>query len=139
MADYECTRLNEGVGKAELAFCSEPSETTRFGRDNVGSGCEGSRRRRSLVSSAVVSSRALYYGDGRRGRTGNWVDRTSLEASGVAYGDEYQHLAKVRVAGSNPVFRSIEAGRKHFFNRWSQLPRLNVLLPLLNSARRLLI
>ena len=31
-------------------------------------------------------------------------------------GDEDHHLAKVRVAGSNPVFRSIVAGQRRFFN-----------------------
>ena len=30
--------------------------------------------------------------------------------------DELKHLAKVRVAGSNPVFRSILAGQKQFLN-----------------------
>jgi hypothetical protein len=30
--------------------------------------------------------------------------------------DEVTHLAKVKVAGSNPVFRSILAGQRWFFN-----------------------
>jgi hypothetical protein len=33
--------------------------------------------------------------------------------------DELKHLAKVRVAGSNPVFRSILAGQKRFLNHKS--------------------
>ena len=42
--------------------------------------------------------------------------------------DELKHLAKVRVAGSNPVFRSIAAGQRHFYKvgptRTESPPRL---------------
>jgi hypothetical protein len=34
------------------------------------------------------------------------VDGTALHGTGPHQKDQFQHLAKVRVAGSNPVFRS---------------------------------
>ncbi len=37
---------------------------------------------------------------------GNWVDRIAALGTGVDQTDEKNHLAKVRVAGSNPVVRS---------------------------------
>ena len=61
-------------------------------------------------------SRALYYGDGLGGRGGIWADGTARQGSRVDYGDQIPHLAKVRVAGSNPVFRSILPGQGRFFN-----------------------
>ena len=42
---------------------------------------------------------------------GRPAQRTRLDAV-----DEVKHLAKVRVAGSNPVFRSIIAGQGQFIN-----------------------
>jgi hypothetical protein len=53
-----------------------------------------------------VDSRPLYYGGGLSGRGGNWVDRSARQGTGQDPVDENPHLAKVRVAGSNPVFRS---------------------------------
>jgi hypothetical protein len=35
----------------------------------------------------------------------NWVNGTASQATGRNKMDQIQHLAKVRVAGSNPVFR----------------------------------
>jgi hypothetical protein len=48
-------------------------------------------------------SRRLYYGGGRSGRVGNWVDESALQGTRQTYTDENHHLAKVRVAGSNPI------------------------------------
>jgi hypothetical protein len=62
--------------------------------------------------------------------------------------DELKHLAKVRVAGSNPVFRSIIGGQKQFFQPLSlqscwhtagvqkQYPRIPLLRGLCNVAGR---
>ncbi len=67
-----------------------------------------------LSASAVLypgtRSRPLYYGGGRSGQGGNLVDRTAPQGSGAHPQGENHHLAKVRVAGSNPVFRSILPG-----------------------------
>ncbi len=60
-------------------------------------------------------SRALYYRGEQTGLVGNGVDGTARQGSQAHRGDERQHLAKVRVAGSNPVFRS-RAGQGRFFN-----------------------
>ena len=35
-----------------------------------------------------------------------WVDGAAFHRIGIDNKDQFQHLAKVRVAGSNPVFRS---------------------------------
>jgi hypothetical protein len=48
--------------------------------------------------------RALYYGHRRGGRSRNWVGGAALEGTYEFQKDEKPHLAKVRVAGSNPVF-----------------------------------
>jgi hypothetical protein len=53
-----------------------------------------------------VDYRPLYYGAGLSGRGGNWVDGTSRQGTRPDPNDGKHHLAKVRVAGSNPVFRS---------------------------------
>ncbi len=54
-------------------------------------------------------SRPIYYSDELGGRGGNLVDRTAPRRIRQTWmTDENQHLAKVRVAGSNPVFRSQE-------------------------------
>jgi hypothetical protein len=69
-----------------------------------------------LVDSLEVSggSKALY---DKGGRGGKWVDRTARQRRGADPKDEKHHLAKVRVAGSNPVFLSIVvAGESLFFN-----------------------
>jgi hypothetical protein len=50
-------------------------------------------------------------GAGLRGRGGNWLDATERRETGVDLKDKNPHLAKVRVAGSNPVFRSIVPGQ----------------------------
>jgi Aldo/keto reductase family len=52
-------------------------------------------------------SRPLYNRAGLGGRDGNSVDRTARQGRGTNLWHEDHHLAKVRVAGSNPVFRSI--------------------------------
>ena len=44
-------------------------------------------------------------------RVGNWVDGSAAHRTGPDAGDEKNHLAKVRVAGSNPVVRSKEKAR----------------------------
>jgi hypothetical protein len=62
-----------------------------------------------------LDSRALYYSDGLGGRPGNWLDRSARLGTGANPKDQIQHLAKVRVAGSNPVFRSIVAGQGRCF------------------------
>ena len=51
-------------------------------------------------------SRPLYYSGGLGERGGIWVDGTARQGNAVGHRDEKHHLAKVRVAGSNPVFRS---------------------------------
>jgi hypothetical protein len=43
------------------------------------------------------------------------VDGTASEGTGHDPTDPIHHLAKVRVAGSNPVFRSILPGQSWFF------------------------
>ena len=62
-----------------------------------------------------------------------WVDRSTTGLNSGGFGgrsvdgrpaqrtrqdtvDELKHLAKVRAAGSNPLFRSIAAGQRRFFN-----------------------
>jgi hypothetical protein len=52
--------------------------------------------------------------DGLGGRS---VDGMPAQRAGLDASDKLKHLAKVRVAGSNPVFRSIAAARGPFFNR----------------------
>ena len=51
-------------------------------------------------------SRALYYRGELRGQAGNWVDGTAPHETGQTQKDENPRLAKVWVAGSNPVFRT---------------------------------
>ena len=55
-------------------------------------------------------SRALYSSEWG-GRAGNWVDGVLLRKPAGPSVDEDRLLAKVRVAGSNPVFRSKEPGQ----------------------------
>ncbi len=43
--------------------------------------------------------------------SGNWVDRTAGRGTGANLVEQNRHLAKVGVAGSNPVFRSKIAGQ----------------------------
>jgi hypothetical protein len=40
------------------------------------------------------------------GFCGNWMDGAALQETGGDHLDRFRHLAKVRVAGSNPVIRS---------------------------------
>ena len=61
-----------------------------------------------------ADSRALYYSDELNGRAGNWVDGTAPHRARRTSTDEDPHLAKVRVAGSNPVFRSNGPGQGRF-------------------------
>ena len=68
----------------------------------------------TIYDSEAADSRALYYGDELGGRSGNWVDGAAPRET---HRDENHHLAKVRVAGSNPVFRSICAVQRRLFNR----------------------
>src|SRR5208282_1011435 len=68
-----------------------------------------------------ADTRALYYGVGLSGRGGNWVDLTVRRGSGVDRPDRNHHLAMVRVAGSNPVFRSILPGGRHCFDPYREL------------------
>jgi hypothetical protein len=59
--------------------------------------------------SAVISGgleTARYYRGGCGGRAGNWVDGIALRRTGAELQDQNRHLAKVGVAGSNPVVRS---------------------------------
>jgi hypothetical protein len=63
-------------------------------------------RRRTARSGPRAESRALYYRVGLGGRGGNWVDGIARCGTEAIHRDENPHLAKVRVAGSNPVFRS---------------------------------
>jgi hypothetical protein len=62
-----------------------------------------------LVTGTTIDalSRPLYYGALFGGLRGNWVDRTACQRSGTYDKDPGQHLAKVGVAGSNLVVRSI--------------------------------
>ena len=70
----------------------------------------------SRPSNASCNSRALYYSGGLGGRGGNWVDGRPRSGTGTEHQDQFQHVAKVRVAGSNPVFRSKVPGGRHFLN-----------------------
>jgi hypothetical protein len=56
--------------------------------------------------SHLLRSRPLYNRGESGGLGGNWLDGTAGQRFGENPVDEYCHLAKVRVAGSNPVFRS---------------------------------
>jgi len=60
----------------------------------------------------VNDSRPLYYSDEWDGRAGNREDGTARHRTRTDPQDENRHLAKVRVAGSNPVFRSKKMGRE---------------------------
>jgi hypothetical protein len=82
-----------------------PIEWTRFSRHDrlVLAVTEGLAL---LPDSYLLRSRPLYNRGESGGLGGNWVDRTAGQGTGENPVDEYCHLAKVRVAGSNPVFRS---------------------------------
>ncbi len=71
--------------------------------------------------------RPLYHRGGLSGRDENWVDGTASQGTGQSLVDKIHHLAKVRVAGSNPVFGSKIPGGAHFFNPNLDLPRFGVL------------
>ena len=49
------------------------------------------------------------------------MDGTASEGTGHDPADQIHHRAKVRVAGSNPVFRSIVAGQNRFFSHRREL------------------
>jgi len=54
--------------------------------------------------------------------------------------DENTHLAKVKVAGSNPVFRSIVAGQGRFFNPpilWDASAEVHEQHPVVQETSRL--
>jgi hypothetical protein len=82
----------------------------------------GRQTRPTAPISLSVDSRALYYRRelGRQG--GNWADGSALRGTRQTHEDENHYLAKLRVAGSNPVIRSIRAGQR-FLNR-DVLPRV---------------
>ena len=63
-----------------------------------------------LVTGITIDalSRPLYYGASFGGLRGNRVGRTACQWTGNYDKDPGQHLAKVGVAGSNPVVRSNE-------------------------------
>ena len=60
----------------------------------------------SIDHSRLGRSRPLYSGDEFSGLRGNWVDGSALQGIVGNHTDAIRHVAKVRVAGSNPVFRS---------------------------------
>jgi hypothetical protein len=60
----------------------------------------------------VPDSRALYYSEGLGRRGGNWADGAARQKTRQTKSDGFHHPAKVRVAGSNPDFRSIVAGQR---------------------------
>jgi hypothetical protein len=62
-----------------------------------------------LVEDAT-RSRPLYNRGGSGGLGGNWMDSSAGQGTGENPVDGFRHLAKVRVAGSNPVFRSKNSG-----------------------------
>jgi hypothetical protein len=70
------------------------------------------RFRRPL--SLLACSRPLYNRDESSGLGGNWVDGTPGQRTVANATDGFCHLAKVGVAGSNPVFRSKGAGQGGF-------------------------
>ncbi len=51
------------------------------------------------------------------------MDGTARQGSGTDGRDGKHHLAKVRVAGSNPVFRSIQRGRSEAVFQWAWFRR----------------
>ena len=63
-----------------------------------------------------IASRPLYYGVEFVELPGPSVDGGAAQRICLDAADELKHLAKVRVAGSNPVFRSIVAGQSGFSN-----------------------
>ena len=67
-------------------------------------------------SGADLDSRPLYYRGVSGGVGGNWVDRTARQWIRETHWDEKHYLAKVWVAGSNPVLRCIVAGQRWCFN-----------------------
>ena len=69
------------------------------------------------VPSPGADSRPLYYRDGLGGRGGNWVDGTASQATCGNQMNQIPHHAKVRSAGSNPVFRSVLPGRENVLLR----------------------
>ena len=54
----------------------------------------------------TTERRALYYEGAPGGPAGDWVDGAARWGTGVDHPDQEHHLAKVRVAGANPVFGS---------------------------------
>jgi len=66
------------------------------------------KARRDPVSPRIsCDRRPLYYRGGRSGRAEDRVDGTALHGSQADQKDHFHRLAKVRVEGSNPVFRSL--------------------------------
>ena len=60
----------------------------------------------AIDHSPQARSRPLYYRGQFSGRGGNWVDGITRWGTRGALLEQNRHLAKVRVAGLNPVFRS---------------------------------
>jgi len=65
-----------------------------------------SLEQKDVPSRVSVDSRPLYHVAGLSGLGGNWVDGTSRLGTRTDPNDGEHHLAKVRVAGSYPAFRS---------------------------------
>ena len=61
---------------------------------------------------------------------GNWVDGTAIQRTGWEFIDQIHHLAKVRVVGSNPVFRSIGPVQKQFIKFCVECPLFGIWLGL---------
>ena len=57
-------------------------------------------------SIGVARSRPLYYRDVHNGRNEFWADEFAGNRTHADATDSFRYLAKVRVAGSNPVVRS---------------------------------
>jgi hypothetical protein len=72
-------------------FVRRPGVSTR----SWPNGCRGMFRSRPVYNRARLA-----------GTPGNWVDRTPRRRTGRRGKDRDQRIAKVRVAGSNPVVRS---------------------------------
>lgn len=66
---------------------------------------------RSATGTALSDSRALYHRGGPNAGGSNWVDGTALHGIRQTQTDENPRLAKVRVAGSNPVSGSYSSTR----------------------------
>jgi hypothetical protein len=69
----------------------------------------------------VIRSRPLYNSDEFGGHGGNWVDVSAGQGTGTVSVEPIRHLAKVGVAGSNPVFSSKVPGQRHLMENPSDV------------------